>query len=571
MTYFNAQPEETRKEQFNDFADEGFRSIWTDVHSSGRYLNRENVLKHLTLLENRIKGKIADEKAIAQAVKEVNDKKATIAVAIQKLENIQIEGGISNLYVNENGYTSYDDFTIEELSQAFPTFEELEATKQKKFQQWEHLLEQMTVINDILIQANQFEEKQGGKKHWYTMYLIAGPAGSNPITESASTSRPSSEEFLASKEEVSSVDLPYKFYDALDEIRYTGDSHVIEEKRNVALSLLSLAEKKYDAMTEAVSAYNQIIDKINALPQEKRRQTWVDLIYQKEPYLYVLDELRFGDGETEESIENRKENLLAIFKKFDQETFASTAPSTESSTSSSENATNPSSDSTVSSSDAASDKEPTTTSSSSATAESIPSATGSTSSSSEETESSNTTKPSDLENKEEGTEVENSPSTPPSADTVTKPSLSEPSTTTSESHYSSAETIHSDTVTGSSALEKSEPSSALPSSNTVVTSSSIMSSATMTSASGFGTNRTSTTSTGQGYDAQVIAKAPSGTGTIAVESVSDGGISTLPSRKDSSLTVKPRQLPKTGTNRSILSLVSFLPMLVGAVLFKKKA
>ncbi|MER0123953.1 YSIRK-type signal peptide-containing protein [Streptococcus sp. ZJ93] len=570
VTYFNAQPEEIRKEQFNNFADESFRSIWNDIQSTGAYLNREVVLRKLTLLENRIKGKIADEKAIAQAVKEVNDKKSAISAAIQKLENITIQGEASNLYVNENGYTSYDDFTIDGLSQAFHTFEELETTKQTKLRQWEHLLEQMNVINDILIKANQFEEKQGREKHSYTIYLIDGPAVSAPKTEHfpATIARPSREEFLESKEEVSSVDLPYKFYNTLDEIRYTGDNHVIEEKKNVALSLLSLAEKKYDAMTEAVSAYNNLIDKINTLPQEKRHQTWLDLIYQKDPYLYVLDELRFGDGETEEETESRKENLLAIFKKFDQETFAATAPSTESGMLSSENTTNQSSDSTVPSSSEDEDKETTVTSSSSTTDESIPSATESTSSSSDETESSNTTKPSELENKEEGNGSENSPSTTNAANIATRPSLSGPSATTSDLNYSSAENIHSNTVISSSTMEKSEPNPVLSSSSTVVTGSSIVSSSTVTSASNFGTT---STSTGQGQDTQMLAKASSATEATVVESVSDSGISVSPRRGTTSLTVKPKHLPKTGTNWSIWGLVSFLPMLVGFALFKKKS
>ncbi|MTB65097.1 YSIRK-type signal peptide-containing protein [Streptococcus sp. zg-86] len=499
VTYFNAQPEETRKEQFTDFADESFRSIWHDIQGTGAYLNREDIVRKLTLLENRIKGKIADEKAITQAVKEVNDKKSTIVAAIQKLENIQIEGDISDLYVNENGHTSYNDFTVDELSRLFLTFEELETAKQTKFQQWEHLLEQMNVINDILIQANQFEDKQGGEKHRYTT--------SRNYVESKEETRPTiiasqpTDEFLADKVEVTSVSLTYEFEYSLDEISRTGDSHVIEEKRNVALSLLSLAKKKYDAMTEVVSAYNQLIDKINALPQEKRRQTWLDLIYQKDPYLYVLDELRFGDGVTEEETESRKENLLSIFKKFDQETFASTAPSTESSTSSSENTTNQSSDSTVSSSGDDSDKKPTMTSSNSTNT-----ATSNQSSQAENTSSSN-----------QGM-------------------------------------IGNKGVLGSKNDSTTNKTDVTISSN-------------MLSPLGSG---------GQVLDLSRVIKELGGDGAenAADEALNDSelvGLSHLSSRETTSLTVRPRQLPKTGTNWSILSLVSFLPMLVGAVLFKKKS
>ncbi|GGE30764.1 hypothetical protein [Streptococcus himalayensis] len=504
VTYFNAQPEETRKEQFIDFADGMLRFAWGSIQYTS--VDREDVLRKLTLLENRIKGKIADEKAIAQAVKEVNGKKSTIAAAVQKLENINISGEISDLFVNENGYTSYDDFTIAGLSQAFQTFEELEATKQKKIQQWEHLLKQMTVINDILIQANQFEEKQGGEKHSYTISLITGPAGSKPITKSpsVSASRPSSEEFFASKEKVRSVDLPYKFYNALDEIRYTGDSKVIEEKRDAALSLLSLAEKKYDAMTKAVSAYNQLIDKINALPKDKRHQTWVDLIDQKEPYLSVLDALRFGDEETEEGIESRKENLLAIFKKFDQETFASTAPSTESSTSSSENATKPSSDSTVSSSSDASDKEPTLTSSSSATAESISSATESTSSSSEEAASS-------LGDMNSSSENATNPSSDSTVSSSSDASDKEPTTTSSSS--ATAESIPSVTESTSSSSEETASSH------------------------------------------RIVREEKT--------KISDASGSISKNRNQ-------KQLPKTGTMPTIISILGALPVFVAAYLSRKK-
>lgn len=331
VRYFNAQPEAVRKGQYQEFAKDRLSSLYYEVTKKIFPHNVEQIREELKRLEYRVKGQVVSQSKREQIAQLLVSKKAMVVEELKKLPYIDLTNTrLDLLDVTAYGYTDNKSKIPGIQLDKDATSDEAQQFQDRRLKEWDQLLSKLRLMDRFLSRINKVEKsygKKGDNKHVIYVYdsSIAHAAEPARINEESKAKSPaiavgrgSGAEFVADKLTIKTESNSQLLYnvnnivrnDMSDEAAFSQLIRSTEEK-------VSLYEKRYEAQSELVGIYNQMIEKINTLPKEVRRERWLKFIYQENPSLYLLDAIRLTTVESLEQLEMAKEDLIKRMRIFE--------------------------------------------------------------------------------------------------------------------------------------------------------------------------------------------------------------------------------------------------------------